>query len=271
LELAVPRDKARSEIGQQIEKGQNLLVSEVRTGADLERLHTDLTKWTSYIEELLNRYFTNGSLAEDFKHKEGAIYMNASSSMRLRSMLDTIKLRVTNLESVVERLPLIPESVGVHTTLPLRVGTPVEGRSVFVVHGHNEAVRERVSRFLTKLELNPIILHEQANRGMTLIEKFEAHSDVGFAVVLLTFDDVGAVKDKADKLEPRARQNVILELGYFVGKIGRNRVCALYEKGVELPSDYDGVVYVALEGDWELRLGREIKAAEINIDLNKAL
>jgi predicted nucleotide-binding protein len=88
---------------------------------------------------------------------------------------------------------------------------------------------------------HPIVLHEQASRGKTVIEQFEAHADVEFAVVLLTGNDVGAAKSEPAKLQPRARQNVILELGCFTGRIGRDRVCALYENGVELPSDYDGV------------------------------
>jgi predicted nucleotide-binding protein len=98
-------------------------------------------------------------------------------------------------------------------------------------------MKESVARFLEKLDLRPIILHEQPNKGRTVIEKFEAHSDVGFAVVLLTPDDVGGLASSPDKLSRRARQNVILELGYFIGKLGRAKVCALYKEGVEIPSD----------------------------------
>jgi predicted nucleotide-binding protein len=152
------------------------------------------------------------------------------------------------------------------------VPTLTSSRQVFVVHGHNEAARESVCRFLERLKLTPIVLHEQASRGRTIIEKFEAHSDVAFAVVALTADDVGASKENAARPRPRARQNVILELGYFVAKLGRDHVCALHEPGVELPSDFDGVVYVSLAGDaWRLPLAREIKAAGIEVDLNLAI
>lgn len=113
---------------------------------------------------------------------------------------------------------------------------------------------------------------QQPNEGRTIIEKFEDHADVGFAIVLMTPDDVGALVKEKDKLKPRARQNVIMELGFFLGKLGRKRVCALH-KDVEIPSDYKGVLYVPMDkqGGWQLKLATEIKAAGIEIDLNKVM
>ncbi|MFA6054750.1 MAG: nucleotide-binding protein [Thermodesulfovibrionales bacterium] len=151
---------------------------------------------------------------------------------------------------------------------------PVLSNKVFIVHGHNEAARESVARLITQIGLDPIILHEQPNKGKTIIEKFVDYSDVGFAVVILTADDRGGkTDDSPDAYKPRARQNVILELGFFLGRIGRERVCALYEEGVEIPSDYDGVVFVPLDksGGWRLLLGRELRAAGLDIDLNKII
>ena len=115
---------------------------------------------------------------------------------------------------------------------------------VFVIHGHDEAARQAVARFLKNLELEPIILHEQSSRGRTIIEKFEQHAEVGFVVALLTPDDVGARKGEENNLNPRARQNVIFEFGYLIGKLSRKRVCALVKGNVEKPSDYDGVLYI---------------------------
>jgi predicted nucleotide-binding protein len=105
-----------------------------------------------------------------------------------------------------------------------------------------------------------------------LIEKFEVYADVGFAVVLLTPDDVGAPASEANKpasMKRRARQNVILELGYFIGRLSRRRVCALYKQGVEIPSDYEGVVYVELDpaGAWHVRLAQELSEAGVPISL----
>jgi predicted nucleotide-binding protein len=146
---------------------------------------------------------------------------------------------------------------------------------VFLVHGHNESIRETVARFLEKLKLTPVILHEQPNKGRTIIEKFIDYSDVAFAVVLLTADDRGAATTVVNEqlLTPRARQNVILELGFFLGKLGREQVCSLYEDGVEIPSDYQGVLFLKLDKDgaWRLRLAKELKEAGLPIDLNDAI
>lgn len=141
-------------------------------------------------------------------------------------------------------------------------------RKVFIVHGHDDAAREAVARYLEKLGFEAIILHEQASQGRTVIEKIEAHSEVGFAVVLLTPDDFGGAK--GEQPSERARQNVLLELGFFVGKLGRPRVCALKRGDIEVPSDFGGVVYVPFDngGGWREALGRELEAAGFDIDWN---
>lgn len=146
-------------------------------------------------------------------------------------------------------------------------------RKVFVVHGHDDGAKDSVARFLEKLKLIPIILHEQANEGMTVIEKFEYHSKVGFAVVLLTPDDVGFALMNPKEKRPRARQNVIFELGYLAGMLGRKKVCALHKGGVEIPTNYQGVLFVPMDasGNWRFSLAKEIEKSGIEIDLNKAL
>lgn len=145
-------------------------------------------------------------------------------------------------------------------------------QKVFIVHGHDGEARETVARFIGNLGLEPIILHEQANKGRTVIEKVEANSDVGFAVVLLTPDDFGRSKDE-ENLEPRARQNVLLELGYFIGKHGRDKVCALRRGQVSIPSDFAGVVWEEMDdrGAWKQALARELQAAGHSIDWNAVM
>ncbi len=158
--------------------------------------------------------------------------------------------------------------------VPVQAAIPPDARTVFLVHGQDSAAENIAARFIEKLHLNLIILHEQPNKGRTIIEKFQDYSDVAFAVALLTADDRGGLADSQyDSQSLRARQNVIFELGYFIGKLGRNRVCALYSEGVEIPSDYSGVLFIKLDeaGAWRLTVAKEIKAAGIDIDMNKAL
>ena len=123
-----------------------------------------------------------------------------------------------------------------------------------------------------KEKILPIILSEQPNQGQTVIEKFELHSEVGFAVVLLTADDLGRVKtSEEDKY--RARQNVIIEMGYFIGKLGRRNVFPMYEDGVELPSDLHGILYNPIDDakTWKFKLVKELTAAGYQVDANKIL
>lgn len=155
------------------------------------------------------------------------------------------------------------------TAVPIDTNSGELSRRVFVVHGHDDGSREMVARFLERIGFEAVILHEQANQGRTVIEKVEAYGDVGFAVVLLTPDDEGCVRGGTPV--PRARQNVILELGYFIGRLGRGKVCALKRGTLEIPSDYVGVVYESMEGNWQQALGRELKEAGHHIDWNKVM
>lgn len=144
---------------------------------------------------------------------------------------------------------------------------------VFLVHGHDTGVKESTARFIERLGLEPVILHEQANEGRTIIEKFETYADVGFAIALMTPDDIGASNRTQDKVLPRARQNVILELGYFTGRLGRNKVCALFKPGIEIPSDFHGVLFLELDelGAWKPKLANELVRAGMKIDVQALL
>lgn len=144
---------------------------------------------------------------------------------------------------------------------------------VFIVHGHDGEAKERTARFIEKLGFEAIILHEQASRSMTIIEKIENYSnDVGFGIVLYTPDDMGNVKGEAEKgeLKYRARQNVVFEHGFLIGKIGRENVTPLVEGAIELPNDISGIVYIN-DKDWQLDIAKEMKAAGYNIDFNKLI
>lgn len=138
---------------------------------------------------------------------------------------------------------------------------------VFIVHGHDGELKHSVARVIEKQNIEAIILSEKENKGRTIIEKFEDYSDVSGAICLFTADDLG--KSKKDVTEnARARQNVVLETGYFMGKLGRSHVAILANKGIEMPSDLSGVVYTDTS-DWQINLLKELKAMGYAIDFNK--
>lgn len=142
---------------------------------------------------------------------------------------------------------------------------------VFIVHGHDNNAKTTVARLIERLGFKAVILHEQISSGKTIIEKIEQFTNVGFAVVLYTPDDVGNVKGSSESPRSRARQNVIFEHGYLIGKLGRDRVTALVDDGIELPNDISGVVYTKMDKAeaWRFTLAQELKHAGYDIDLNK--
>jgi predicted nucleotide-binding protein len=145
---------------------------------------------------------------------------------------------------------------------------------VFIVHGHDEKAKNELEIFLTEIGLEPVVLHRQADEGQTIIEKFEKHSDVGYAFILLTPDEMSYTVDQSNlpesdrNIEQRARPNVIFEFGYFVGKLGRKRVCCLYTGSVKLPSDINGLLYKPFTQSIEesgYGIIKELKAAGYNL------
>lgn len=183
------------------------------------------------------------------------------------------KGRMLNLlNTMIEEIELFGDSIKGD-----RVSKIAEKLSIkiFVVHGHNEAMKQEVARTLEKLDLDPIILHEKPNEGRTIIEKFTEYSNVSFAVVLLSSDDIGYSKGHQTDAKTRARQNVIFELGFFIGKLERKNVFVLYqeEKDFEMPSDYFGVLYTSYDtkGIWKYELVKELNNCGYHIDANNLL
>lgn len=144
---------------------------------------------------------------------------------------------------------------------------PSNMNKIFIVHGHDGELKHSVARIVEKQGIEAVILSEQANQGRTIIEKFEANSDVGGAICLFTADDVGKAKGAASE-SSRARQNVVLETGYFMGKHGRDHVVILADSGIEIPSDLSGVVYTNTS-NWEIGLLKDLKAMGYEVDFNK--
>ena len=233
--------------------------------------------WSSYNTDLLMRLFDSSAPADQHTNfcysrlDDEEIYDRRMLDMHVPDLKDEVKeyqermaRSISSLKGIHGRLELYRE--------PSDMSQSTFGNEVFIVHGHDDEAKVTVARFVENLGIEATILHEQANRGQTIPEKFEEHaSEAGFAIILLTPDDLSAPKDERDKLKPRARQNVVLELGYFWGRLGRGRVCVLYKGGIELPSDMQGLLYVPMNSpdEWQLPLAREMKQAGLPIDLNK--
>jgi predicted nucleotide-binding protein len=248
---------------QLVEQGRGLLDS-----SDAAQTHRAFINWDRNVASWLDEHYPNTGASADWSSQRGSALVTGGHydddwitwvtfQQAVRSRLSWLSRFATTSErrqAVASQSPVLPSS------------------RVFVVHGHDESTREAVARLLEKLDLEAVILHEQPDQGRTIIEKFTDHADVSFAVVLLTADDVGRAKSAPPEGQrTRARQNVILELGYFIGRLGRERVCALHEEGVDIPSDYQGVLFVPLRSEWRLRLAKELQAAGLPVDMNKAV
>jgi len=145
-----------------------------------------------------------------------------------------------------------------------------ENKKVFIVHGRDDVLKEKVAGFVGReLKLEAILLSEQANTSKTIIEKIEKNTDVDFAIVLYTPCDEGRLKNvkkgvKA-QIRDRARQNVVFEHGYLMGKLGRKKVIMMYDENIELPSDITGIAYSSPTKDWKFELVKEFKAMGYSI------
>jgi predicted nucleotide-binding protein len=280
--LQTSRNEAELRINDQIQRGEEIVRRQITRGIDFENTVVEALGW-----ERINRSMLAGLLDTEYfvdlydsvrneNHEIKSDFHDQVQDFKL-----DIERKITRLQVIWHQLgdfgghidtSEIPRDASIssepYTNSPLK---PKDKR-VFIVHGHDEEAKHSVARVVEKLGLEAIILHEQVSRHSTIIEKLEVNSDVVFAVVLLTPDDIGASKkDGKDRVQERARQNVILELGYFIGRLGRSNVCALYKEGVEIPSDFSGVVYTPMDsgGAWRYMLAKELKAAGLDVDLNK--
>lgn len=260
--LLVPLADARTRIQAQLDRGE--------TVPDVSINENDAArKWYDFTSELLRQICSNDELQDEFT---GRSSFGGYGEINTGSYLKTLR-------SIYERLELLPSpeaSTGpaaakISETVSPRIDT-TNTRNVFVVHGHDDEMKQHVARTLSQLKLNPIILHEKPNSGRTIIEKFEANADVSFAVVLLSPDDMAySASGDAKHAKPRARQNVVMELGYFVGRLSRKHVfCLKRGDNLEIPSDFSGVIYTPYDaaGHWKIELVRELKEAEYSVDAN---
>ncbi len=270
--LIVGREYFKEELNKRIVIGEEIYSRQIQTNRQFEQARQDYYDWNDFNSEFLKQSFNRSNNEYKISYdnvNQKFLYVSLSPAEELQEFIEDVKNKINNLRQLVAKTSLIKTEINE----PTLVNAPVSSSNkIFIVHGHNNEVKVSVARTIEKLGLEAIILHEQANSGKTIIEKFEEHSEVAFAIVLLTDDDLGKSKME-DNLNNRARQNVILELGYFIGKLTRKKVCPLYTPGVELPSDLLGLLYIEIdtEENWKFKLAKEIKASGINVDVNKIL
>lgn len=276
-QLTVGKEFFKQALKDRILIGEEIFNRQIQTREQLDEAKKNNADWNSYNSELLKQSFNNEYNEYKKSYDDVNFYygmLGGRPQNELVEFKEKLQNKLTNLNQLLANADLMKSQVPeqTQTALLTNQADPANNNNVFIVHGHNNEIKVSVARTLEKLGLNPIILHEQANSGKTIIEKFEKHSDVGFAIILMTDDDFGKAKNE-DNLTLRARQNVILEMGYFIGRLGRERVCPLYTKGVELPSDLYGLLYTEIDSSehWKIKMAKELKASGYDIDVNKII
>ncbi len=249
--LKISRDEATSRIEDRIAKGIELLSALEYSQESYERSQKEYTLWNDYNKEMLKRIFTTDEISEEYSSWAGGIFSGMPSlSEQVQDHRDDIDQKINRLKSILNKLELIPAACDEsQPQTATRAEQKTLSKKVFLVHGHDELAKTNLEIFLSEIGLEPVVLHREADEGQTIIEKFEKHSNVDYAFILLTPDEVAylaANKEKPDNertTEFRARPNVIFEFGYFVGKLGRSHTCCLYTGNVALPSDINGMIY----------------------------
>lgn len=296
--LVIPKEEFRSLLEAQISKGEHLLSINVPVqnqpyGGYTEyfvaprvrdkvmydetakkQFVADYERWYDLNVEIYKSSFSapNNTYRQGLERHTWVLW----GSDEIKEYKEAIERYINQMKSDIEKLPLIKCNIESREPL-LQQTNPQNNNKVFIVHGHDGELKEKVARTLDQLGLEPIILHEQADGGRTIIEKFEANAeDCRFAVILLTADDYGQSKEErtaANEPKLRARQNVVFEMGYFMGRLGRARVVVLLDNGVEKPGDIDGFVYVptADEYGWKMRLAKELINCGYKVDLYKII
>lgn len=260
-ELLVPRDEARARIQERQSKGLEIRREQIGSLEDYERVRAEYRKWDDFNTELLKRIFSTEEFSKEYDYWGGGIMAIGPTSLGedIADLHKDIERKIQRLDSIVERLELIPVTHSAEPLAPPIASADAKAKSlkVFVVHGHDDTAKTNLEVFLREIGLEPIVLHRQADEGLTIIEKFEKHADVGYAFILLTPDEIAYIRsddakpDAERNKEFRARPNVIFEFGYFVGKLGRSKVCCLYTGNVTLPSDLSGIIYKKYESSIE--------------------
>lgn len=256
--LAIPYHDAADEIRDMIEKGRVLQNSVIEFEKDLEQSKVGYYSWSKENEEHLRRIFATDDEAKRYKENfalvlKRKIYL----SDMVKDFRELVKSKVKHLEAIVNRLTIVTDiDFDIHHD-EISYLSSTDNKAV-VLHG-SKKIRDFVAKVLEENQMEAVVLKDKSG----VIDDFDNHEDAHHFIVILSNDDIGAAKSKINNLKPRARQNVILELGYILGKIGSGKVIILYENDVEIPSVLRGVTTLKLTGkSWQKKLAREIQKVD---------
>lgn len=275
-ELIKAKDEFERDLEKRVLLGEELYSRQIQTQPEFVSLKEDYYSWSDYNLEYLKHSF-NKEYNEYRKSYDdvgsfffGALGGRQSPAQELKELKDKINNKVKNLKKLLAKTDLLKVNSGVVDSVEVEK-IELNKSQVFIVHGHDEEAKTKTARFVENLGFEAIILHEQASSSKTIIEKIEEYSNVGFGIVLYTPCDVGAKNIDNPNLKTRARQNVIFEHGFLIGKIGRNNVCAIVKGAIETPNDISGVVYVSMDSAdaWKYTIAKELKKAGYAVDMNK--
>lgn len=238
--------------------------------AQKEAFYAAYHQWDDMNKEIFKRSFKHPNNTDLEKYEStGRVWVSTGHENYVANQKDTINKKVTFMEGFVKRITLIPCEIDPREDS--KVASFVNSKKVFIVHGHDTNTRTEVENFVRSIGYEPIILCKRADLGNTIIEKIEREAkDICYAIVIYTSCDLGKDKD-SETLRPRARQNVVFEHGFMCAHLGRARVTALLEAGVEQPGDLQGVIYKALDdrGMWKYDIAKEMSANGLDVDFNK--
>lgn len=275
--LTEDKDKFKAMLSDRIQLGEEIFNRQLNTQADLDKSESDYHAWDDFNIELLKQSFNkvNNEYKDDYASVNKSLFFTlggpSSKAEEVKEHKDCIRKKIAHLNQLVAKVDLLKVEYATVTPVAQVKAEDVNYSEVFIVHGHDDLAKTETARFIEKLGFKPIILHEQASSGKTIIEKIESYSNVGFGIVLYTPCDLGSKKGEEGNLQSRARQNVVFEHGFLIGKIGRKNVCALVKGKIETPNDISGVVYVAMDENngWQLTIARELRNSGYPVDLNK--
>jgi len=270
-QLTTSAEAFAAELDEQIASGEGLLTRQVSRVQEIDDLAAAYYTWNEFNEALIRKRVTGKREANEYIGSVGIFSLGPRTpAEKLVELQNSVREKVRRLKSLQAKLHLYES----HQPAQSTEKSVVDRTTIFIVHGRNDLWENKIARYLSAVTGLPVdILHEKPHAGRTLIEKFEDYARTArYVVVILTADDEARSRGSDDLLKPRGRQNVVFELGYFVGALGRGRAALLYDETVERPTDIDGVGYIPLDprGGWRIELAKELFAAGIAVDPTKA-